>query len=79
MANATIRKLITAYGSGDPAIISHLVNKSGILKTAAARAASHNLWHTYKKVAELPSFSIRDVGGSITDQTVDDNIEQSDL
>jgi len=80
MANATLRKLVTEYGGpGLVSIMSHLEKDSGFLQTAQAIPANGNWYHKYKKVDALPTFSFVNVGGSQTDQTVDDNLYQVDI
>lgn len=79
MANATLRKVITGFSAQDPAVIDSLLNASGILDTALFEGASHNAWDVGKKVSSLPSGSFIQPGGSTTDQTVDDEIVQTDL
>jgi|GEM_PF-1381342 len=79
MADATLRKLVTEKAVQDAAIIDHLVNASGILQTALMIPSSHGKFHKYKKVSALPSAAFRSIGGSYTDQTVDNEIAQLDL
>lgn len=79
MANATLRTLVTGFAAQDPAVMDSLVNASGILQTALAQPASHNAWHVGKKVSALPSGTFINPGGSVTDQTVEDTIVQTDL
>ena len=78
MAN-TLRDLIVKYQGIDEETMSHLTKKSGILQTALARPASHNVYHKYKKVVALPSFSIREVSGSMTAVTVNREVYDSYL
>lgn len=80
MANATLRKLVTEYGGeGLTPIMSHLQKKSGFLQTALAIPANGNIYHKYKKVDALPSFSFAEISGSLTDTTVNDNLFQLDI
>ena len=79
MADATLRKLVTDKAVTDIAIIDDLVNASGILQTATVIPSSHGKFHKYKKVSALPTASFREIGGSYTDQTVNDEIHQLDL
>jgi len=79
MADATLRKLITDKAVKDVAIIDDLVNASGILQTATVFGSSHGKFHKYKKVSALPTASFREIGGTYTDQTVNDEIHQLDL
>ncbi len=79
MADATLRKLVTDKAVKDIAIIDDLVNASGILQTALVMPSSHGKFHKYKKVSALPTASFREIGGTYTDQTVNDEIHQLDL
>ena len=77
MANQTLRDLIVGM-EGMPAdigiVMSHLVKKSGILKTALVIPANYNLFHRYKKVAALPTFTVGGVVQDLTDTTVSKDI-----
>jgi len=79
MADATLRKLVTDKAVKDAAMIDDLVNASGILQTATVFGSSHGKFHKYKKVSALPTASFREIGGTYTDQTVNDEIHQLDL
>ena len=79
MADATLRKLVTDKAVKDAAIIDDLVKSSGILQTCLVMPSSHGKFHKYKKVSALPTASYREIGGSYTDQTVNDEIHQLDL
>jgi len=79
MAANTIRDLAVNYEGIDAEIMSHLTKESGILQTALAMPASHNIFHKYKKVTGLPSWSVREIGGSLTGVKVEREIYQSDL
>lgn len=79
MANATIRRLATEYALPGEALIDDLVKKSGFLKTAQVILSNQGYQHKYKKVSALPTASIRSRGGSVTDQTVNDELANIDL
>ncbi|MBU4444209.1 hypothetical protein KJ656_03885 [bacterium] len=79
MAQSTLRDLALAYENISEEVMSHLTKKSGILQTAEVKKATHNTLHKYKKVTALPTFSVREIGGSITPQAVNKEIYQSDL
>lgn len=79
MADATLRKLVTEKAVADAAIIDDLVKSSGILQTALVLPSSHGKFHKYKKVSALPTASFRSIGGTYTDQTIDNEIHQLDL
>lgn len=73
MANQTLRDLVVAMSgmSADvETVMSHLTKKSGILKTALVKPASHNIYHSYKKIAALPSFTVGGITQDLTDETV---------
>jgi hypothetical protein len=79
MADATLRKLVTNLSVTTQASVADLVKKSGILQNALVIPSSHGKFHKYKKVSALPTASFRNIGGSYTDQTVNDEIHQLDL
>lgn len=79
MANATLRRVVTELASDQDAIMKSLEKKSGILSTALADESTHGHFHKYKVVDALPSFSWYPANGSLTDQTVNDNVLQLDL
>lgn len=79
MANATLRRVVTEQALDSEAIMKNLVKESGILMTAEAQASTHGHFHKYKRVSALPTFSVYAAGGSLTDQTVDDEVYQLDL
>lgn len=79
MADATLRKLVTDKAVKDLPIIDDLVNASGILQSALVIPSSHGKFHKYKKTSALPTASFREIGGSYTDQTVNDETHQLDL
>lgn len=82
MANQTLRDLIVAY-AGKSAMVdmvmSHLVKRSGILKTALAIPANYNIYHKYRKMAALPSFTVGGMNQNLTDVTVNKDLFQSEL
>jgi len=79
MANATLRKLVSAFGVQGEAAIDQLTKESGILMDSPAIPANKNISHTYKRIDALPSFSITTIGTGQADVTVNDNILQTDL
>jgi len=82
MANQTLRDLIVAFAGKSAnveAVMSHLVKKSGILKTALAIPANYNIYHKYKKVAALPSFTVGGMNQDLTDVTVNKDLFQAEL
>ena len=79
MADATLRKLVTEKAVKDAPIIDDLLKSSGILQTALIIPSSHGKFHKYKKVSALPTAAYRSIGGTYTDQTVDNEIHQLDL
>ena len=79
MADATLRKLVTNLSVTTQASVADLVKSSGILQNAVAIPSSHGKFHKYKKVSALPSASFRNIGGSYTDQTINDEVHQLDL
>lgn len=79
MAANTIRDLAVRYENIDAEIMSHLTKESGILQTALAIPASHSMFHKYKKVTGLPTWSVREIGGSLTGVKVEREIYQTDL
>jgi hypothetical protein len=82
MANQTLRDLIVAYAGKSAnveAVMSHLVKKSGILKTALAIPANFNIYHKYKKVAALPTFTVGGMNQNLTDVTVNKDLFQQEL
>ena len=79
MADATLRALITHYASDQIASLDDLINASGILRTGMSFGSSTGKFHKYTKTSALPTASVRSIGGSYTDQTVDGEIHQLDL
>jgi len=82
MANQTLRDLVVSYAgkaANIEAIMSHLTNRSGILKTAQAIPANYNIYHKYKKVAALPTFTVGGMNQDLTDVTVSNDLFQQEL
>jgi hypothetical protein len=82
MANQTLRDLIVAYAGKSATVaevMDHLVKKSGILKTALAIPANYNIYHKYKKVAALPTFTVGGMNQDLTDVTVNKDLFQQEL
>ncbi len=73
MANQTLRDLVVAYagkGAVIETIMSHLTKKSGILKTGLAVPANYNIYHKYRQISALPSFTVGGLNQNLTDTTV---------
>lgn len=79
MAQSTLRDLGVAYTEIDEEVMSHLTKKSGILQTAGVKPATHKTLHKYKKVTALPSFAVREIGGSTIPGIVNKELYQADL
>jgi len=79
MANATLRKVVAGFGVGGEAAIDQLSKESGLLQTAEAIPANHNIFHKFKRLDALPSFSISAIGTGQADTTVNSNLYQTDL
>jgi len=82
MANQTLRDLVVSYagkGASIDLVMSHLTKKSGILKTAQAIPANYNIYHKYKKVSALPTFTVGGVVQDLTDVTVSNDVYQQEL
>jgi len=82
MANQTLRDLIVSYAGKSAnieTIMSHLTKRSGILKTAQAIPANYNIYHKYRKVAALPSFTVGGMNQDLTDVTVSNDLFQQEL
>lgn len=79
MAQANLRKLAEDWGVEGTAEMESLTLASGILMTAEAIKASHDMFHKHKHLDALPTFSVTDAGGSLGDVTINNNIYQTDL
>ncbi len=80
MQQATLIKLAAAHSLPDQkSIIDSLVNESGLLRTMPFQKASHGLFHKYKVKTELPSGGFRNVNGSITPHSTNEEVKQIDL
>lgn len=77
MANQTLRDLVVSYAGKSATVetvLSHLLKKSGILKTAQAIPANYNIYHKYAKVDALPSFSVGGLNQDLTSETAHSNL-----
>lgn len=79
MSYATIRHLIMDKAHDGTAIIDHLAKESGILRTGLAIPANEGVLHKHKKVISVASFSTVNPGASTTDQTIEQELTQTDL
>lgn len=82
MANQTLRDLVVALAGKQAdiaTVMSHLTKRSGILKTALAIPANYNIYHKYKKVAALPTFTVGGINQDLTDVTVNKDLFQQEL
>jgi hypothetical protein len=80
MAQMTLRKvLVEMQGIVQPVVMDNLTKHSGILQTAAAQKANFDVWHKYKELSALPTFSVVQSTGGTTAQTVNREIKKIDL
>jgi hypothetical protein len=75
----SLRRLATHYGVEQDPIIEHLSKMSGIVDTAAVIASSNGRFHKFRKYSSLPTASVRAIGDSFTDQSVQYTNEQISL
>lgn len=79
MSQATLRDLVVAYSSSSAPVMDDLMKASPIVRSGLAIPASNNIYHKYKKLKALPTVSVTNLDGSITPQSSDFTIEQSDI
>lgn len=76
---STLRDLGVLYAVEGAPSMENLVKKSGILATAPVIPSSHGTFHKYKILDELPTGSIRTIGGGVTAQVTKKTPIQLDL
>jgi len=76
---STLRDLGVMYEVEGMPSIENLVKKSGILKTALAIPSSHGTFHKYKMLDDLPTGTIRTIGGGVVAQVTSKTPIQLDL
>lgn len=76
---STLRDLGVMYEVEGMPSIENLVKKSGILKTALAIPSSNGTFHKYKMLDDLPTGTVRTIGGGVVAQVTSKTPIQLDL